>query len=463
MRTRALAVVWMAWMIALAGLTPPFPAFAESPPPPPLLAASPWLSGSDWTLYFSYLPVSGIAEIRYRLGDRPWAVVDSGGRASLGEVPPGRHSIEIMALDAAGKELGRYKLRFDPDVESLLLARDILNQTVNAWVALGDREDWDETNLSFSHLVASKEALREIRYSLDNCALDRRFPLAPPKSSEASSPGKISGDEKLYEWIPKTVSFACVQLVYRDGEMSEPRRFHARRPGKTAPVGMQAAQAEPAKAGAGTAPTRPQPVTLKTSRSNSGWTLMFDFEAPEMLREVRYRFEGESEWYSTPPERKINVLLEKRYPSTSIMMEPERVAPGRHRIEVKRVDWSDVESGPFTLWFDPEKDILEDSKRLLAEYADEWAELSASDDQVLFNLGTLFHYTDVLREIRYSLNGCGLDQRFPFEPWTDLSEPPPIRGQTYLWLPLTVKSACVQLVFRDGEVTEPRQFFREEE
>ena len=452
MRKRALAVVWMASMIALAGLAPPFPAFAESPPSPPLLAASPWLSGSDWTLYFSYLPVSGIAEIRYRLGDRPWAVADSQGRAGLGEVPPGSHSIEIMALDAAGKELGRYKLRLDPDVESLLLARDILNETINSWVTLDDREDWDETNLSFRHLVGSKEALREIRYSLDNCALDRRFPLSPGEN----------GDEKLYEWIPKTVSFACVQVVYRDGELSEPRRFYARRPGKAVSVGAQAVTTEPA-AGAGTAPARPQPVTLGTSRSNSGWTLIFDFEAPEMLREVRYRFEGEPEWRATPPERKINVFLEKRYPSTSIMVEPERVAPGRHRIEVKRVDWSDVESGPFTLWFDPEKDILEDGKRFLAENVDAWADLSARDDQILFNFGTLFSYTDVLREIRYSLNGCSLDQRLPFEPWTDLSVPPSIRGQTYLWLPLTVKSACVQLVFRDGETTEPRQFFREEE
>lgn len=423
-------------------LPPAVPVVEKTVERPVLLSANPYSRDADegWSLYFGH---SGdeVAEIRYRLADDSnWSLAGAHGEASLGRLGPGRHPIEIEALDFAGELAGRYTLWLDPQREAILGSRNILESTYNSWLSFSDREEWDESCFFYSHLLGHRDALKEVRYSFDHCDLDRRVPLA------------TGGDG--YEWIPKTVSYACVQLVYRDGHTTEPRRFY-HHPEEIARL------AKPPRPVAETPASGP--VSLSTSVSSSGWMLLFNFELH--ARTLRYRFADDPEWRSTGPDTSINLIAGERLPKTWIVLESHRVTLGRHRIDVKLTDWNGVESGPYTVWFDPEHEILAKAKEELGKRDDEWDWAGfdhGSGDTTLLWFSKVESHLEALREVRYSLDGCALDRRLSFRPWTYLGEDQDL-DDAFVRLPRTVKSACIQLVYRDGEVTEPRQFFRKPE
>jgi hypothetical protein len=324
----------------------PPPVLAEEKParPPALLGANPYSRDADegWSIYFGY--PDDVAEVRYRLaGDSGWEVAGYQGQASLGKLGPGRHRIEIEALDFAGERAGRYTLWLDPEREAILGSRHVLEMTYNSWFSFKDREDWDETCFFYSHLLSHRDALKEVRYSFDNCDLDRRVPL----SSEGDG----------YEWLPKTVSYACVQLVYRDGETTAPRRFY-HHPEEIARLAKPPEPAAEPPADSSAA----RPVSLRTSVSSSGWMLSFDLESSHLPRAIHYRFADDPEWRSTGPDTMINLVTGERFPRTWIVLEAHKVTLGRHRIEVKLTDWNGAESGPYSVWFDPEREIIDKTK-----------------------------------------------------------------------------------------------------
>lgn len=412
---------------------------------PVLVSANAYSRDADegWSLYFGY-PEEEVAEIRYRMagtpGDAGWGVAGSHGQASLGRLGPGRHQIEIEALDFAGERAGRYTLWLDPEREAILDSRDVLDMTYNSWVDIRGYQDHDKALFSYGHLAGHRDALQEVRYSFDNCDLDRRL--------------SFSSEGRDFEWISPTVSYACVQLVYRDGVTTAPRRFY-RNPEEIARLAKPPAPAAETPAAG--------PVTLSTSVSNSGWMLLFHFESS--ARAVHYRFADDPEWRSTGPGTSINLITGERLPKTWFVIEAHELTLGRQRIDVKLTDWNGVESGPYTVWFDPEREIVEKAKSELSKPDEEWDWAGFdhdSGDTTLLWFSKVESHLEALREVRYSIDGCALDQRLPFRPWTYLGEDQGL-DDAFVRLPRTVKSACVQLVFRDGEMTEPRQFFHEPE
>ena len=421
---------------------PAVPALEKAVERPVHVSANPYSQDADkgWSLFFGY-PDEEVAEIRYRLADDPdWSVAGSHGQASLGRLGPGRHRIEIEALDFAGERAGRYTLWLDPEREAILFSRNVLDSTYNSWVDLRGYEDHDKDLFSYGHLTGHRDALQEVRYSFDDCDLDLRLPLA-------------SEGGRDYEWIPEGVSYACVQLVYRDGVTTSPRRFY-RDPEQ---IARQAKPPAPA------AETPAGPVTLSTSVSTSGWMLLFDVEPYRSLRAIHYRFADDPEWRSTGPDTRIDLVTGERVAKTWFVLEAHKVTLGRHRIDVKLTGWDGAESGPYTVWFDPEREIVDKAKRDLREADEEWdwARFDPeSGDTTLLGFSRIESHLEALREVRYSIDGCALDQRLPFRPWTYLGEDQGL-GNAFVRLPRTVKSACFQLVFRDGEVTEPRQFFHD--
>jgi len=411
------------------------------------LNVMPWHAEGRLQLYFRPASREKIAEIRCRLADRPdspWIVADSDLRVDPGQLNPGRHRFEAEAYDLDGKALGTYTFTylFDPQAEELRSRKKRLTEAANDWVEL-DLKGWKEGVLHFTTLVVAKEVLREIRYSLDSCLLDRRFPLSKPPAAD-----------KYYEDVPKTVGFACVQLVYRDGETTEPRRFYEHVP-PTEPAGI--APEPPAAATSPAAPPGPPgPVTLRGQHSNQGWALRLELAARHSVRDISYRLAPETEWRSTGRDPEINLLAGQRSPSLEVAVDPLWVTPGRHRIDVKLVDWKGVESGPYALWFDPAAEILRDAKEILdSEFP--WVDFSEDRGrQALFD--ALLSYKDTFREIRYSFGTCDLDQRFAFDPWTELTRPAGKTEKTDVDMPATASFICIQVVFRDGEVTEARRF-----
>jgi len=443
------------------------------------------LAENEWDLQFLPANPGAVAEVRYRLmdsGDAAWHTADECNCARLGALAPGRHRVEIeVAGKAGGTAKAAYTFSFDPDEEIVRLAKDYLARS-HHWIAFDDRPRYS-WSLRFVLPVTHRDALREVRWSLDGCTLDRRFPLGEPSPpGNYALPRAIGHDQKLDERVPVSARFACVQLVFRDGSTSEERRIYRDRPfppppepADSAPATAAAAPAMPAtpstavateavppaaaaaksaRAVAGAPP--PAAVRLDPQRSNGAWLLRFDTPRRRDLREIRYRLDDAAEWQTTGTSAMVNLDRQERLPRTLASVDPRWVTPGRHRIEVELIDWHGTRSGPYTFWFDPEAEVLAAAKRLAVNPNVRLVSLRDYGGKRLayFDLS----FKDALREIRYSFDGCALDRRFPFDSWTDLSQPPRYTEKSDMVLPEGTSSVCVQLLFRDGEAAAPRRF-----
>ena len=103
---------------------------------------------------------------------------------------------------------GPYELLFDPLVESIKGAKHLLLLTKENWLAFRDYRS--ELLVYFTALLSYRDAMREIRYSVDNSSLNLRFPLQM---------------EMVHRSIPRNTQSVYVQIVYQDQSMSEVREF----------------------------------------------------------------------------------------------------------------------------------------------------------------------------------------------------------------------------------------------
>jgi hypothetical protein len=74
----------------------------------------------------------------------------------------------------------------------------------------------------FSHLLSYKAALREIRFSVDDDALDRTLRFV--RSTEDPTHGIDPADEMMVK-VPRGTKSVWVRLTYADGTRSEPVEF----------------------------------------------------------------------------------------------------------------------------------------------------------------------------------------------------------------------------------------------
>ena len=332
-----------------------------APPPgrkpplsPPPVALFPRRDTSHWELAFDLADRDAVDEIRFRMApDGEWMKTRPNRSATVPPswIRPGRHHVEVELVDRAGNVSGPYLLAFDPEEDVLRWAKHDLRRTAYSWIELDDREYLTRYQLFFSDLLYVRDVLREIRYSLDDCSLDRRFPFEPWTDLQRA-PGNV---EPNCVEVPKTLASACVQLVFRDGEVTEPHRFWFRRP-EPRPEERVAAPAPPAS---------PGPVTLLTSRSNSGWDLIFQVDQWKTLREIRYRLGEDPEWTSTGDYPVLSPHTGLPRPEIGVPMDPLRIAPGRLRVEVQLVDPAGKVSGPWTLWFDPLAEVIAEARQEL--------------------------------------------------------------------------------------------------
>ena len=80
-------------------------------------------------------------------------------------------SIDVKLRTPDGRLLGPFAVSFDP-MEALVSQQTrSLEMTKGSWLSFN--REW----VSFTHLVANRCALSEVRYSLDSAALDQRYAL----------------------------------------------------------------------------------------------------------------------------------------------------------------------------------------------------------------------------------------------------------------------------------------------
>ncbi|WP_051692556.1 hypothetical protein [Thioclava pacifica] len=98
--------------------------------------------------------------------------------------------------------------------------RPILDMTRNSWVAI--REYGDNDLVYFTHLLAWRCGLSEIRYGFNGAAPKSKFKME--KCHEGSAqPNAIAGDNVFVSQPKGSVKDVRVKLIYDDGSTEEAR------------------------------------------------------------------------------------------------------------------------------------------------------------------------------------------------------------------------------------------------
>jgi hypothetical protein len=101
------------------------------------------------------------------------------------------------------------------------MEKQILPMTAANWIAF---RNYDGRQLVFfTHLVAYRCGLSEVRYSINSDTLDQRYELPP---CDRERPNAIPADHLPFVALPLgTARSLTVQVVYGDGEASDVLRF----------------------------------------------------------------------------------------------------------------------------------------------------------------------------------------------------------------------------------------------
>ena len=129
-----------------------------------------------------------------------------------------KRTLTVKYIDAKGQENGPYDLEFDPRSEFLRFTKQALAAV--AWLTFQDQSPGQRL-VYFTTLLSFKAAFKEIRYSFDSPALDRRYPFAI--SASDVWPARMDADQ-LFVPVPQGTAFVTVNVVYVDGS-TDTRRY----------------------------------------------------------------------------------------------------------------------------------------------------------------------------------------------------------------------------------------------
>lgn len=133
--------------------------------------------------------------------------------------------LEVRFDDAAGRSHGPFATPFDPQAQVVAWTRQVLDSTASAWIAFREYPAGHRL-VYFTHLLAYKNGLREIRYSVDDASLSKALRFKP----DWSGPGapRLAEGEPIMVEIAMAARFVEVQLVLADGSVLPARRFKVR-------------------------------------------------------------------------------------------------------------------------------------------------------------------------------------------------------------------------------------------
>jgi hypothetical protein len=131
-----------------------------------------------------------------------------------------QRDLSLKYTDSEGREHGPYRLHFDPKREYVRFTKSVLGMT--AWLSFREYPR-GKLLVYFTHLLGYKNALREIRYSVDDDTLSATLRFATDWSGR-DAPG-IRDGETTYLEIPMSSRFVAVRLSFIDGTESELKRI----------------------------------------------------------------------------------------------------------------------------------------------------------------------------------------------------------------------------------------------
>jgi Caspase domain len=183
-----------------------------------------------WTVVFSIAdPTLGIS---WRIGDsgdfRETGFIDTLDPRTRKRMP--NPSIELPAdapasviqvryVDVTGELQGPFPIRFDPEAALLRDQRKILDMTATSWLSF---REYNGLLVYYTHLMSYRCAIREVRVGIDTAVPDKvlKMPACNPRD-----PVAIPNDAQPYLKLAPATKSVSVELVYRDGSVSEIKSF----------------------------------------------------------------------------------------------------------------------------------------------------------------------------------------------------------------------------------------------
>ncbi len=143
----------------------------------------------------------------------------------------GPTKFEVKYIDANDKERGPFEIEFEPESELIASQKKILEMLPQSWASFNDVNS--KTLVYFSHLLAYRNAIKEIWYGLDKETPDTLYKIAIMTDTgivehakefdqgDRNNPGAIQENEMPFFAIPRDTKFITIKLNYLDGTESE--------------------------------------------------------------------------------------------------------------------------------------------------------------------------------------------------------------------------------------------------
>ena len=236
-----------------------------------------------------------------------------------------------------------------------------------------------------------------------------------------------------------------------------------------------AAPPPPASDAACPCPAKPVlPVALYAMETGASWNLSFLTPPCPPLVEIRVAIDGDKP-VSLGHDGEKDPLTHRPAAQHMLVIPWEKLAARKifpaddHKLAVQLVRPGGHVDGPYSLLFSPREERIAALKQSIARSPRTWVSFAEHGSLYTWlGFGWLFDAKDSLREIRYSVNDCSLRHRITFpagaaEPAADLRGAPNdlIFDRPFLsLLRETTSSACVQVTFADGTVSETLELKR---
>jgi hypothetical protein len=191
------------------------------------------------------------------------------------------------------------------------------------------------------------------------------------------------------------------------------------------------------------------------TRHNSGWSITLSF--PDVASAIAWRLGESGDFKETGFLDVLDPRTRKRMANPSIQLDSDAPSATIYvRYADARGDWQ----GPFPIRFDPNAALERDQRRTLEMTASSWLSFREFNGLLVYYTH-LMSYRCAIRAVKIGVDSTMPDRTLQLPP-CDPRNPSaiPSSAQPYLKLPPATKSVSIELTYRDGSVSEIKNFRR---
>jgi hypothetical protein len=191
------------------------------------------------------------------------------------------------------------------------------------------------------------------------------------------------------------------------------------------------------------------------TRHNSGWSITLSF--PDVASAIAWRLGESGDFKETGFLDVLDPRTRKRMANPSIQLDSDAPSGTIYvRYADARGDWQ----GPFPIRFDPNAALERDQRRTLEMTASSWLSFREFNGLLVYYTH-LMSYRCAIRAVKIGVDSTMPDRTLQLPP-CDPRNPSaiPSSAQPYLKLPPATKSVSIELTYRDGSVSEIKNFRR---